>query len=97
MLFSKQTSFYTLSPETDYKWVAKSLSVVNQDTDLAFCPTEWPKNCQIAPNLWLFFGGGDPEVQPVHHRPAMTTVTQLDTETHKLTIFTQIPAKTLAH
>ena len=61
MLFSKQSFFYTLSPETGYKWVSKPLSIVDHKNDFYSCPTEWPKNVQISPSEWLFFGGGDPE------------------------------------
>ena len=57
MLFSLQSSFYTLSPETDFKWVSKPLVIVQPDEDLAHCPTQWPKNVQISPTEWLFFGG----------------------------------------
>jgi len=61
MLFSKQPNFYTFGHETSYKWATKPLLVIDHSNDLHKCPTEWPKNCQIAPNLWLFFGGGNPE------------------------------------
>lgn len=61
MLFCKQSCFYELSPQTDYRWVSKPLRVVDPTTDFESCPSEWPKNVQISPNEWLFFGGGDPD------------------------------------
>ena len=98
MLFSLQGSFYTLSPETDYKWIGTPLAVVESGVeDYASCPAAWPKNCQISPTEWLFFGGMNPGA--THDDVGFTGVLHLDTSTHRLKKLTEIPygSKSLAH
>ena len=67
MLFSKQPDSYTFGYETGYKWVKKSLVVLDPYTDLPVCPTEWPKKLLNSSYLWLFFGGGKPEESMMQH------------------------------
>ena len=92
MLFNKQTSIYTLSAETGYKWTSHPLSTADP-SDLHDCPTEYPKNVQVSPTEWLFFGGGLPDLT------ASDLVTHLDTNSHRLTKLTQMPdgGERLAH
>jgi hypothetical protein len=97
MLFSRQPNSYTLSHETGYKWVTKPLFVIDPLSDLPFCPTQWPKNCQIAPNLWLFFGGINLEESALPNYSGTKLVTQLDTSTQRLKILTEMPALMMAH
>ena len=97
MLFSKQSNSYTFGHETGYKWVAKPLITIDHSVDLPICPTEWPKNCQISPNLWLFFGGGNPEESEQPDQHGTNLVIQLDTSTHRLKKLTEMPALMCAH
>ena len=92
-----QSEFYTLSQETAYKWVPKQLAVVDKEKDYAFCPTEWPKNVQISPNEWLFFGGGDQNQSMSYGQTGTTLVTRLNTKTQRLTKLTDIPKPSCAH
>ena len=94
ILFSEQTSFYTLSAETGYKWANHPLVVVDPTSDLHNCPTQWPKNVQISPSEWLFFGGSK-----LDRSGASDVVTHLDTSTHRLSKLTEMPneGQRLAH
>ena len=82
MIFGKQTSLYTLSADTDYKWIAKPIAVVDQENDYQQPPTDWAKDVQISPTQWMYFGGAihntedqmEPQVGTKH-------VAKLDTTT----------------
>lgn len=103
MLFGNQGCFYTFSADSDYKWRSQPLVIVDSDCDLTVCPTSWPKNCQISPTEWLFFGGNalSPSTQGglrLMHNGTLT-VTHLDTSTHRLTSLAPMPVdcERLAH
>ena len=57
MILAKQNCSYTFSDNFDYNWRAEPLIVRDSDKDFDHCPVDWPKNCQISPTEWLFFGG----------------------------------------
>ena len=83
---------------TNYKWVSKPFVVLDHETDLDTCPTEWPKNVQISQNEWLFFGGGNQRSSGTDNQNGTITVAMLDTKSSRLErLPVEIPAKMLAH
>ena len=98
MIIHKQSNYYTISNTTNYKWISKPLVILNQETDLGSCPTEYPKSVQISQNEWLFFGGGDLENTDVSVQAGTKTVVMLDTKSSRLMrLPVKIPAPMFAH
>ena len=73
--------------------------MADREIDFESCPVEWPKNCQISPTQWLFFGGGTPldPNDPEDVQVGTQLVTKLDTVTQRLTKLTEIPEPMFAH
>ena len=111
MIFANQNCAYTFSDSFDYNWRADPLIVKDSESDLEKCPIEWPKNCQISPTEWLFFGGkelelgtieltGEQMAQPMSLQIPVGSkqVLKLDTMSHRLAkVETEMPTMKCAH
>ena len=87
-----------MSHDSRYTWQPEPLVVIDHAIDLFSCPTEWPAYCQVSPTQWLFVGGIDPDSTLTNMIAEGTKIVMmLNTETHRLTRLTDIPAVMCAH
>ena len=64
MIFQGHCGYHFISPETDYKWMSKTLNFqfdaefgADQDEEDVTFPLTWTKICQVSPTEWLTFMG----------------------------------------